>query len=330
MYYKIPPCTGPFHEVIHEFVSFKRSHGYDYGRPMLYRLREIDLFFKSNGVTSPEIPEAVFELWAKKREQESAVNHRRRVLVLIGFAKFMVSRGYGNVYVGELAGKYSASRFIPYIFTKDEIKAIFAVLRNRIAQNLCDTEAAAFSMLFCLYYGCGLRKMEALKLTMGDIDTVTGNIRIMDSKNHVSRLVLASDSIRQQLSDYCGRFRIGCDKDMPLFILQNGSAFGEYKLYRNYTRVMVEAGIKPRESGRLPRLHDLRHTFCVHTLEAMAQKGFDLYVSLPLLTAYLGHNCISETEYYLRLVEENFSAVTTASQKYAPTLFPKVGVTHEE
>jgi len=296
---------------------------------MLYRLREIDLFFKSNGVTHPEIPEAVFELWAKKRERESAINHRRRMLVLIGFSKFMVSRGYENIHVGELAGKPPDTKFVPYIFTRDEIKAIFGALRNRTAQNPYDAEAAAFSMMFCLYYGCGLRKMEALKFKVGDVDTGTGNIRIMDSKNHVSRLVLASDSIRQQLSDYCARFRLGSDKDMPLFILQNGSAFGDYKLYKNYTQVMTEAGIRPRESGRLPRIHDLRHTFCVHTLEAMVQKGFDLYVSLPLLTAYLGHNCISETEYYLRLVDENFTAVTTASQKYAPALFPKVGAAHE-
>ena len=325
MYYKIPSCTGPLNEAIHEFVAFKRSQGYDYGKPILYRLREIDLFFKANGVIKAEIPENVFELWAKKRKDESAINHRRRTLVLIAFAKFMASRGYENIYVGDIAGKPPKTRFVPYIFTKDEISSIFAVLRNRTMLNPYDSESAAFSMMFCIYYGCGLRKAEAQKLTVGDIDTTIGSIRIMDSKNHVSRLVLMSESIRQQLFDYCTRFRFGCDKDALLFVQRNCSPFGNYKLYLYYKQVMVEAGISLRESGRLPRLHDLRHTFCVHTLEAMAQKGFDLYVSLPLLTAYLGHNCISETEHYLRLVDENFVSVTSASQKYAPGLFPKVG-----
>ena len=325
MYYEIPPCTGPFNGVIHEFVTFKRSQGYDYGKPMLYRLREIDLFFKTNGVTNAEIPENVFELWAKKRKDESAINHRRRTLVLIAFAKFMASRGYENIHIGEIVGKPPRTRFVPYIFTRDEISAIFAVLRNRTILNPCDSESATFSMMFCIYYGCGLRKSEAQKLKVGDVDSTIGSIRIMDSKNHVSRLVIISESIRQQLFDYCTRFRFGCDKDALLFIQRNGSPFGKHKLYSHYKQVMVEAGVRPRESGRLPRLHDLRHTFCVHTLEAMTQKGFDLYVSLPLLTAYLGHNCISETEYYLRLVDENFASVTAASRKYAPGLFPKVG-----
>ena len=325
MYYEIPLYTGPLKEAILELISLKRSQGYDYGKPILCRLREIDLFFKANGVTCVEIPEDVFEQWAKKREHESAVNHRRRVYVLIGLAKFMISRGYKNIHIGEIAGKPPRSKFVPYIFTRDEIKSIFGVLRNHISQNPHDLETAAFSMMFCIYYGCGLRKMETLKLRIGDIDTSAGTIRILDSKNHVSRLVLMSGSILKQISDYCARFRFGCDKDAPLFTQKNGSMFGSYKLYLNYKQVMAEAGIRPRENGKLPRLHDLRHTFCVHALEAMAQKGFDLYVSLPLLTAYLGHNCISETEYYLRLVDENFTCVTAASKKYAPNLFPKVG-----
>lgn len=283
------------------------------------------MLFKANGITRAEIPEEIFELWAKKRENESAVNHMRRVYVLIGLAKFMVSRGYENIHIGEMAGKSPRSKFVPYIFTRDEIKSIFGVLRGRTLVNPHDSETAAFSMMFCIYYGCGLRKMEILKLKISDIDTSAGSIRIMDSKNHVSRLVIMSESIRQQLSDYCSRFRFACDNDAPLFIQKNGAMFGSYRLYLNYKQVMTEAGIRPRESGKLPRLHDLRHTFCVHNLEAMAQKGFDLYVSLPLLTAYLGHNCISETEYYLRLVDENFVSITAASQKFAPNLFPKVG-----
>ena len=53
----------------------------------------------------------------------------------------------------------------------------------------------------------------------------------------------------------------------------------------------------------------MRHAFCVHTLEQMQAKGFDLYTSLPLLSVYLGHKHITETEYYLRLVDECHSSM---------------------
>jgi hypothetical protein len=57
----------------------------------------------------------------------------------------------------------------------------------------------------------------------------------------------------------------------------------------------------------------------------MVEKGIDLYASAPLLVKYLGHNCISETEHYLRLVGENFASLTEMSRSYTPTMFPKVG-----
>ena len=162
-------------------------------------------------------------------------------------------------------------------------------------------------------------------MRINDINRNTGSIRILDSKNHVSRLVVASESVIRQIIGYIDRFCVGCAPDSYLFKNSKGGMFRDWKLYSIYRKAMTAAGIHPRENGRLPRLHDLRHTFCVHTLESLTLKGFDLYTSLPLLVAYLGHKCISETEYYLRLVDANFTSVTDASKVYAPSLFPKVG-----
>jgi len=322
MYYKIPPCTGPFRDVIKEYVEYKRGVGYDYGKPAVYRLREIDLFFKRHGVTSVEVTEEMFWKWEKRRGNESVVNQRRRTGVLIAFSKFLASRGFYNIYVGEPA-PYPHAQFIPYIFLKTEIVAIFTILRQQVVFG--NTDMAAFATMFCLYYGCGLRKTEAQNLRIRDINQNTGSIRILNSKNHVSRLVMASESVRRQVTGYIDRFCVGCAPDAYLFRDGKDGMFRDWKLYSIYRKIMLAAGIRPRESGRLPRLHDLRHTFCVHTLEALISKGFNLYTSLPLLVAYLGHNCISETEYYLRFIDANFASVTDASKAYAPSLFPKVG-----
>jgi integrase len=322
MYFKIPPCSGPFKDVITEYVEYKRGLGYDYGKPMVCRLCEIDLFFKRHGVTSVEVTEEMFLLWEKRRGNESVVNQRKRAGALITFSKFLASRGFGNIYIGETAPGPHA-QFIPYIFSKAEIVAMFAVFRQQAVSGNAVTEA--FATMFCLYYGCGLRKTEAQTLRIRDVDRNTGVIRILDSKNHVSRLVVASESVTRQVACYIDRFCVGCAPDAYLFRDDRGGVFSDWKLYDIYRKTMTAAGIQPRENGRLPRLHDLRHTFCVHTLETLASKGFDLYTSLPLLVAYLGHKCISETEYYLRLVDVNFTSVTDASRVYAPSLFPEVG-----
>lgn len=86
---------------------------------------------------------------------------------------------------------------------------------------------------------------------------------------------------------------------------------------------MLDAKIPPRKDGGRQRLHDIRHTFCIRALEQMQEKGFDLYTSLPLLSRYLGHKHITETEYYLRLLEEHFGRILEQSNSCHPGIFPK-------
>jgi integrase len=325
MYYEMPEYTGPFRDVILEYIDFKRGIGYDYGKPQVYRLREIDLFFKARGVTDVTITEEMFESWMARRDNENEINRRKRACALIGFSKYLVQCGHKDVFVGELPIKAPQRSFVPYIYTKSEIAMLFEAARKRAAEEQGNRDHAAFIVLLSLYYGCGLRKSEVQDLLMRDVDFEIGCLRIMDSKNHVSRLVVAADSVRVQLVRYRDRFCSSFKKDEYLFQSVRGTAFSNQTLYRLYHEIQAKAGIGARENGRLPRLHDLRHTFCVHTLEAMEEKGFNIYTSAPLLVKYLGHNCISETEHYLRLVRENFVSVAEKSRAYAPTMFPKVG-----
>lgn len=94
-------------------------------------------------------------------------------------------------------------------------------------------------------------------------------------------------------------------------------------LYKRFHQLLTDAEIPPRADGGRQRLHDIRHTFCVRTLEQMQSKGFDLYTSLPLLSVYLGHKHITETEYYLRMVEEHFEGILNCTASYAPDIFPQ-------
>ena len=66
----------------------------------------------------------------------------------------------------------------------------------------------------------------------------------------------------------------------------------------------LESGISHGGKGRGPRLHDLRHTFAVHSVNQMVRQGVYLYRSLPILSIYLGHASVQATERYVRLTEE--------------------------
>lgn len=69
---------------------------------------------------------------------------------------------------------------------------------------------------------------------------------------------------------------------------------------RRFKECLDYAGI-PHGTTQSPRLHDLRHTFAVTSLANMAESGIDLYVSLPILSNYLGHGSLKATNHYVRL-----------------------------
>ena len=50
-----------------------------------------------------------------------------------------------------------------------------------------------------------------------------------------------------------------------------------------------------------PRLHDLRHSFAVHSLTAWYRQGKDVQRLLPVLSTYLGHADLEGTKVYLSM-----------------------------
>ena len=86
---------------------------------------------------------------------------------------------------------------------------------------------------------------------------------------------------------------------------------------------MNQAGIY-KEDGKPPRVHDLRHTFAVHSLGKMVSEGRDIYCALPTLSTYLGHRGIESTEKYLRLTEESFESVVKGMATYYDNVLPEV------
>ena len=56
-------------------------------------------------------------------------------------------------------------------------------------------------------------------------------------------------------------------------------------------------GAHPTVAG--PRLHDMRHRFATNTLVQWYRSGQDPERRLPLLSAYLGHVHVADTQWYL-------------------------------
>lgn len=322
---------GPFADVIPLYVQYKRSCGYKVAESDLYRLREIDRFFKDEGVCGPVITRETYEKWAKIRNNERPINTGRRRTALSMFAKYLRSNGFEDIYTGNDARGSYESDYIPYVFSKEEICRIFAVMDKNCAENPGYT-TDAFRTMVSMYYCCGFRKSEVVSLRLRDVDFRTGKVTVLNGKNNVSRIVVVSDSLLSRMVSFHDKYHTASAPDTFLFhgVKHVEKPFCKPTLYKMYHSLLKESGIPDRSDGRVHRLHDMRHTFCVSTLERMQEKGFDLYASLPLLSTYLGHRHIRETEYYLRLVENRKDSVLDKTKAYMPGLFPEIGGTGDE
>jgi integrase len=68
------------------------------------------------------------------------------------------------------------------------------------------------------------------------------------------------------------------------------------------------------QTGRLPRVHNFRHTFALEALLRWYRNGAEVHAKLPLLATYMGHVSIASTVYYLKFVEP---LGVSASERFA-------------
>jgi integrase/recombinase XerD len=74
-------------------------------------------------------------------------------------------------------------------------------------------------------------------------------------------------------------------------------------LHEGITGLLQDAGIRSVD-GRVPRIHDFRHSFAIEALMRWYRQGADVQSNLPKLALYMGHVSIVSTAYYLRWIPE--------------------------
>ena len=67
-----------------------------------------------------------------------------------------------------------------------------------------------------------------------------------------------------------------------------------------FLRLLDRAGLKGSHAGRDPRIHDLRHTFAVRSLEQCSHDRIAVARHIVALSTYLGHAHVTDTYWYLQ------------------------------
>ena len=171
-----------------------------------------------------------------------------------------------------------------------------------------------------LLYGAGLRRGEARRLKVEDVDLPRSLLHIRGTKFFKTRLVPLSTSLSAVIRSFVAKHRARPSKDGGelLFCKTDGTPLTDSAIGAAFRRLRVIAGIKREGSARnQPRLHDLRHSAAVHRVTSWYRTGADLNDLLPKLATYLGHKDLSGTQRYLTMTEELLAEASRRFEAFA-------------
>ncbi len=324
------------HTIQYEFHSIFAPYIYDYleqqsiiGNKTVLSgnsLRQFDRYCVSIGLNNIEFSETLINDYLNTKFGEKAQTHASRISVLKCFSKYLSGIGIPVSWVPVPGYTHTSDKYIPYIFTKTEIADII-----RVADCMCPSNNGSrfhiiFPAVLRILYSCGLRISEALMLKVGDIDLEQGLIVVRNAKFGKDRKLPISHSLLIYLRTYRmnNAFYIGVNSDDWFFPNAKGECYSQRTFYDKFRQILWQAGISHQGKGKGPRVHDIRHTFAVHSLQQNVEMGKDIYASLTSLMVYLGHSKISSTEYYLKLTAEVFPDFLKRADSVCKRAIPEV------
>lgn len=319
---------GPFKTYIEDFVELKQAIGYKYFSEAGH-LKRFDTFTFDKYPSSNVLTKEIVMDWCTKKSYEKQENLCIRASVIRQFAMYIANLG-ANAYILPKNYFKSGERYIPHIYTADELKRVFKETDKCHYCSECPYRHLIMPILFRMIYSCGLRVSEARLLKVKDVDLNAGILTINQSKKDNSRLVPMTDELTKKCQTYSNQVHLYSDAERYYFPLIDNKPMTIGNVYKNFRKFLWRAGISHSGRGSGPRIHDFRHTFAVHCLKKWSIEGKDLMTYLPILRVYLGHDSLEETAYYLRLTADVFPEITLKLETMYADLIPNLdGDTYE-
>ena len=215
----------------------------------------------------------------------SAASVARKLSAVKQCARFLLSEKWIKADFTELVSAPKLARHLPETLTPEEVDTLLDTPSRHSPQGLRDR---AFLELM---YSSGLRVSELCALSLQDIDTEEGFLRVQAGKRGKDRLVPVGGKAIEALQQYLhnGRPELVREKTgSAVFLSNRGNAISRktiwHWIHQYAERANIEKPVKP---------HLLRHSFATHLLS----NGADLRA----IQEMLGHADIGTTEIYTRV-----------------------------
>ncbi len=285
---------------VQEYLSMRRHLGFtlqDAGKGLL----DFATFMAQH--RAPTITQSLALAWAQQPLNVQPAHWARRLSFVRGFARYRSATDPRTEVPAPGLLPFQPKRARPYLYSAAEIRSL---LRAALAMP-CRYERGAlrpwvYYCLFGLLSVSGLRLGEARNLELHDVDLKAAVLTIRGAKFGKTRLVPLHASTCHVLAKYLRkRQRHWGQRPVSPFVFVSswGNRLDNGDVHRTFYALCRQIGLRGATDSHGPRLHDLRHRFATQTLAHWYRSRQDPERKLPLLSAYLGHVHVADTQWYL-------------------------------
>ncbi len=260
---------------IREFLSYVEENGIRYIKGVTQSLVNDYVLF---------LHEQRLNLRAGGTLEETTINKHKNSIRK--FWKYLNSEDIKTNAI-RLKQKKTGEQQEPTVLTHEEIIQLYSV---------CDTSAIGYrdKAMLGLYYGCGMRKSEGLRLQLTDFDFGKGRIHVRKSKNNRERYVMMPPTAQAHIEEYIYSYRD--------FYLAEQSTYEDFFIGERGTPIQPETLAKRIEalwkrvkdrygSEKHIGMHTLRHTLGTHLYMGK--------MDIEMIALMLGHRTLEATQLYI-------------------------------
>lgn len=298
-----------------------------------HALTMLDRYLLESGFSGKALTEEILEAWVLTLTGKSKTI-KEKVRVIRNFSKYLSSIGQESFLLDSPKEK---SDYIPYIYSDEEIQKILYYADNFQSKNSYE-KGAMFQlevpMLVRILYGCGTRLGETISLQRKDVDFKNGTLFLRNTKFSKERLIPVHESLLVILERYCMVLGILAKPDDFLFPGRNPSRhYTTRQMDKWFSGILRLADIDQRNRPAHERgacLHCFRHVFVLKSMQQLEAAGRPVDMNDLLLPTYLGHECLIDTDKYMRFSGVQVPEVLDAFEAYTAGLLPRIEAPYAE
>jgi integrase/recombinase XerD len=255
---------SPIAGELRNFLLFKRSLGYRYGRAE-YTLHEFDRFLVGFASENPrwQMDRAAIA-WLASKPARKPVSVSMDAAVLRQLFTYLRRLPHFKVVEPHWPSLPTESVFVPHHLTESDVVKLLGLCR---ALGGVAFRCSLYRALILILYCTGIRFGEALRLRLRDVDTRNG-VLFIDTFKGRARWVPFHRTLSRELDRY-RRERAKyapASPDMRFFVGVNRRELSVKTAHHTLRDLFAKAGLKPKKGRVGPRPYDFRHAFTVRRL----------------------------------------------------------------